>query len=977
MKYVDVVVNVPLTPPRTASIMEGEGEQPAPFAWLDQTFTYEVPLSLQRQIAPGQLVWVPFGGRRLQGIVVGHSDTTSLEETRPVEDIVETRPLLSAGQIELARWISHRYLAPLSQCIWLMLPPGMEEKVETIYQIAPDSPEESRLSDKQREALQLVGTGRGIRSTRIPPRLRGPAEFLVQRGYLVRRTHVKPPRAKPRRIKAARLVGDPAEIERVLGKLLRRNLRASIVETLAQAEAPLSLDELCERAGCRPQVVHGLAKSGVVEIIPPQKSFSLTPKYFETLPALSPAAARLLVFLRERAQGATYQEIYDSTHTTPSSLRSLVSRGLIGENEEPERVRLILPPDRTSISHSGSSHSNERSSPLARIVEFLRREQSSTWISAIYAATGGSMQDLRKLERAGIVRLEMEEVDRDPLAHKEFLRQAGPALTDEQSHAFAEIRRGLEARSTSVYLLHGVTGSGKTEIYLCAIEQVLNQGRQAIALVPEIALTPQTIQRFGARFGSRIGVVHSGLSYGERFDTWRRAREGKIDVLIGPRSALFAPLPRLGLIVIDEEHEPSYKQEGDAGGLHLPLYHTREVALELARSSGASVILGSATPDVETFSRALGGEFKLLELPQRVLAHLSAGEPVRYQELPPVQVVDLRVELREGNSSIFSRSLSGAINDALMAREQVILFLNRRGAATAVLCRACGHTLKCPRCNNPYTLHQIGAETATELVCHHCGKRGRVPRTCPNCGSTRIRGLGLGTEKLEQVVRESFPAARTLRWDWDVTRGKGSHEKILEAFRRGEADVLIGTQMIAKGLDLPRVTLVGVISADTALNLPDFRAGERTFQLLTQVAGRAGRSALGGKVIIQTYTPDHYAVAAAARHDYRAFYEQEIRFRREAAYPPFRPLIRLLFANSRESVAREAGAQLTGALQDRIRRQGLPDVELIGPAPAFFAKWGGQYRYHLILRGKNARTLLAAFPLPLSWRVDVDPMSLL
>ncbi len=977
MKYADIVVNVPLTPPHPSSIKGGEGEYPAPYAWLDQTFTYEVPPPLQEVIAPGQLVWVPFGARRLQGIVVGTSDTTALEETRPVEDIVESRPLLSPRQIELARWIAHRYLAPLSQCIWLMLPPGMEEKVETIYQVAPDAPRENHLTDKQRELLHLVATGHGIKSTRIPPHLRGAAESLFHHGHLVKRAHVKPPRAKPKRIKAVRLVGDPVEIERVLGELQPRNLRASIVETLARAEAPVSLDELCECVGCRPKAVHALVKTGVVEIIPPQKSFSLAPKYFETLPALAPEAARVLVFLRERDKGATFQEIYDVTHTTPSTLRDLESRGLIEQTEEPERVRLILSPNSPPITQRGSSHSKERSSPIARVVEFLRREQNPVWISAVYAATGASMQDLRKLERAGILRLETEEVTRDPLADKEFGRLAGPTLTDEQARAFTEIRRGLEAGSGSVYLLHGVTGSGKTEIYLCAIDEVLNQGRQAIALVPEIALTPQTIQRFGARFGSRIGVVHSGLSYGERYDTWRRAREGKIDVLIGPRSALFAPLPRLGLIVIDEEHEPSYKQEADVGTLHLPLYHTREVALELARSNQASVILGSATPDVETFSRALDGEFKLVELPQRILAHRSAGEPVRYQELPPVEVVDLRVELREGNSSIFSRSLFGAIDDALKAREQVILFLNRRGTASSVLCRACGHALKCPRCNNPFTLHQIGTETATELVCHHCGKRGRVPRHCPNCGSTRIRGLGLGTEKLEQVARESFPGARTLRWDWDVTRGKGSHEKILEAFRRGEADVLIGTQMIAKGLDLPRVTLVGVVNADTALNLPDFRAGERTFQLLTQVAGRAGRSALGGKVIIQTYYPEHYAIAATARHDYRAFYEQEIRFRREAAYPPFRPLVRLLFANSSESEAREASAQLTGALQDRIRRQGLLDVELIGPAPAFFAKWGGQYRYHVLLRGKNARTLLAAFPLPLGWRVDVDPMNLL
>jgi primosomal protein N' (replication factor Y) len=855
MKYADVVVNLPLHPifrPLAKERSEGSSSamaeaevQSAPYAWLDQAFTYHVTPSQEQMIAPGQLVWVPFGARRVEGIVVALKESTALEETRAIGEIVEQRPMLSLSHLELARWMAHRYLAPLSECIWLMLPPGIEEKVETIYQVAAHATATSHLTEKQLELLELVRVSDGIKSTRIPVHLRGSTEALVLHGLLIKQAHVRPPKAKPKRVKSVRLIVGPPE--------------------------PIG------------------APAHTVRRRPPTE---ISPKF-------------------------------------------------------------------------------------NRVLEFLHREGGAAWVSVVYAETGATSQDLRKMERAGMLALESEEVIRDPLRDKKFTTTAAPTLTSEQEQAFAEIRRGLAGQSLGTYLLHGVTGSGKTEIYLKSIEQVLEHGGQAIALVPEIALTPQTIQRFGARFGARIGVIHSDLSYGERYDTWRRARDGKIDVIIGPRSALFAPLPRLGLIVIDEEHEPSYKQEAEMATWRLPLYHAREVALELARLNRASVILGSATPDVETYSRAVAGEFKLLALPQRIVAHGTTAEPVRYQELPPVQVVDLRAELREGNRSVLSRTLYAAIGAALTAHEQVILFLNRRGMATSVLCRTCGLAVKCPRCNNPFTLHQSGGVATKELVCHHCGKRGRVPLTCPNCGSTRVRALGLGTEKLEQIVRESFATARTLRWDRDVTRVKESHEKLLEAFTRGVADVLIGTQMIAKGLDLPRVTLVGVVNADTALNLPDFRASERTFQLLTQVAGRAGRSALRGKVIIQTYYPEHYAIAAAARHDYNSFYEQEMRFRREAAFPPFRPLVRLLFVGAREDETREASTQLARALLDRIRGQGLMDVELVGPAPAFFSKWGGKYRYHLLLRGNNARTLLAAFPLPVGCRVDVDPMNLL
>jgi primosomal protein N' (replication factor Y) len=576
-----------------------------------------------------------------------------------------------------------------------------------------------------------------------------------------------------------------------------------------------------------------------------------------------------------------------------------------------------------------------------------------------------------------------------------------PMLTPDQDRAWSAIQSAicnpwtarsqgrLKSEIPSIFLLHGVTGSGKTEIYLRALAEILAQGKQGLMLVPEIALTPQTIRRFGARF-KRLAVWHSQLSIGERFDIWRKCRDGQVDVLIGSRSALFVPLPNLGLIVLDEEHEPAYKQE------ETPHYHARATALELARLTRAVVILGSATPDLESYHRARRGEWTLLELPQRIMAHVAAVAPrteptqaviatlngvkgkqsppsVRYLELPPVEIVDLRAELKAGNRSMFSRVLEAEMRRVLAASEQVILFLNRRGTATFILCRDCGHVLKCPRCDNPFTYHGVG----DTLVCHHCNRRGRVPNVCPNCKSTRIRYFGIGTEKVEAEVQKMFPEARTLRWDYDVTRGKEAHEKILSAFIRREADILIGTQMIAKGLDLPFVTVVGVISADTALNLPDFRAGERTFQLLTQVAGRAGRSPLGGKVIFQTYNPEHYAIRAAAQHDYAAFYQTEIAFRRAQNYPPFARLIRLIYVSPNERQAQEESARFARVLQQKIARVGLPDVDLIGPAPAFFHRLRGAYRYHLFVRGVNPHALLADLALPLGWRVDVDPVDVL
>jgi primosomal protein N' (replication factor Y) len=591
-----------------------------------------------------------------------------------------------------------------------------------------------------------------------------------------------------------------------------------------------------------------------------------------------------------------------------------------------------------------------------------------------------------------LIALSEEEVWRDPLAGKEFVPVEPPALTDDQQTVWKAIDAALYGDAPPApFLLRGVTGSGKTEIYLRAVEAVLQRGRQAIVLVPEIALTPQTVRRFAARFPGRVSVVHSDLSEGERYDVWRRARSGAIDVLIGPRSAIFAPLPNLGLIAIDEEHDASYKQE------NRPYYHAREVALELARRTASLVIMGSATPSLESAARAQRGEFRLLTLPRRVLGHVqrvraheerfrvdarfeaTAGEAV-YRELPPVDVVDLRAELRAGNTHMFSRRLQAALTETLANGEQAILFLNRRGMATFVSCRDCGHVLKCPRCDTPLTYHEPPQPTnkpATILVCHTCNHREPYPSHCPNCHSARIRYFGAGTQTVEAAVRELFPDARVLRWDRDTTQGKATHEGILQRFVDGQADVLVGTQMIAKGLDLPLVTLVGVITADTALNLPDFRSGERTFQLLAQVAGRAGRGLHAGRAIVQTYHPDHYAVVAAARHDYEAFADQEMAFRSQHAYPPTTRLARLIVRDRDASQARRAAESLAADLDAYLTRRGSGRESIIGPAPCFFTRMAGQYRWHILVRGDDPASLLRDFPLPPGWRIDIDPVNML
>ncbi len=568
---------------------------------------------------------------------------------------------------------------------------------------------------------------------------------------------------------------------------------------------------------------------------------------------------------------------------------------------------------------------------------------------------GVSAQTVRGLEKAGAVRVVSTESLRNPVRlaqenEEANARQMRPVLSAEQRRIAEEILADFDAGSPGTYLIHGITGSGKTEVYMQIVEEMVRRGRQAIVLIPEIALTYQTLLRFYRRFGSRVSVMNSTLSPGEKYDQCERAKNGEIDVIIGPRSALFTPFPKLGVIIMDEEHENSYKSEA------TPKYHARETAARLAGMCGASLVLGSATPSMEAYYRAQSGEYKLYTLKER----LTGGQ------LPTVYTIDLRQELKQGNRSIFSRKLQELLADRLQKGEQSILFLNRRGYAGFISCRACGHVMKCPHCDVSLSEHKGG-----RLICHYCGYSEPKPSVCPKCGSRYISGFKAGTQQIEEKLRELFPNVRTLRMDGDTTKTKDSYEQILSAFSNREADVLIGTQMIVKGHDFPGVTLVGVLAADLSLGANDYRAGERTFQLLTQAVGRAGRGALPGEAVIQTYQPEHYAVTYAAGQDYEGFYNEEILYRELGGYPPAAHMLAVqIFARveSRGQSLAEALAECVRGKMPAERGQEMKDIaqtggerdrmQIIGPAPAAIGRINDIFRFVFYVKSAKYDTLV-------------------
>ena len=788
-------------------------------------FTYRLPAELADRAGLGSLVEVPFGPRRLQGIFCSLAPATDLPRVRDVAEVVDPEPVVTPHQLELAKWISTYYRAPISDVLGAMLPPGLGRKSVSVLEPGP-------------------GDGR----------LTGPQRAVVGAVQAAGRINLDDLRAR----------FPDLDVDRAVTSLVRRTILTRSAE---------------------------LARPAV--------------------------AARTARFVEATAAG------------------------------------------HLALEDGSLKRATRQQAVLARIAG-----TGAVPAAALSRDLPGAAAALAALATKGLVRVEEREDPRSPLARRPLIATNPLDLSPAQRCAYESIRASLQGADGGIFLLHGVTGSGKTEVYLQSIAATLATGRQAIMMVPEISLTPQAIERVAGRFSGRVAVLHSKLSAGERVDEWQRIRRGEADVVVGPRSALFGPLPHPGLIVVDEEHDPSYKQDVS------PRYHARDAAAMLGRMTGATVVFGSATPDVGTYHAAQRGRIRLLELPDRPVWEGNG----RARPMPPVEIVDMRHELKAGNRSIFSAQLLEALDRTLADGHQALLFLNRRGSATVVLCRDCGFVVRCPNCDIPMTYHSA----ASRLICHRCDRRAISPRVCPLCASPRIRYLGIGTQRVEEEVARLFPSARVLRWDRDVTGGKEAHERIVGTFARHEADILVGTQMIAKGLDFPLVTLVGVIAADTGLHLPDFRAPERSFQLLTQVAGRAGRASLPSRVVVQTYTPEHYAIQAAQQHDYHRFYREEMSFRQSAVYPPFARLVRFVYSGEKESECRESASELRAFLERAIAEEGLSGTEIIGPAPCFVARVKNRYYWQVIARGTDRAGLHPLVDyVPAGWAIDVDPVDLL
>ncbi len=789
-------------------------------SYLD-AYSYQVPEELADRVKLGAAVLVPFGTSQVIGYVVGFEDTPAVERIRAILAVIDSPITLGDDLIELAAWMSRRYVCGLSRCAHSALPGVIQCKVKGVVELldASVSPDSSVVT-----ALVEAGGSLPLESVRaISSSTMAQVRKLEKSGALVRHYVLVPPEGK---------------------ELLVPAVELAISHEAVESE------------------IHSLSRS--------------------------PKRVAVLRYVLEHGTGPT-SKICAETGVTASVVAGLVTKGIL------RRTKLNV---RRGVAHT------------------------------LVAST----------------------------AHYE--------LTPAQQGALDAVVEGIDTRAYGTTLLHGVTASGKTEVYLRAIEHATALGQRSLVLLPEISLTAQVLNIFRTRFGDRVAVLHSGLSAGERFDEWTRSQNGEVDIVLGARSAIFAPVDNLGLVIVDEEHEPSYKQDSD------PRYHGRDVALQRARQSGALAVLGSATPAIESYYLAKAGKYRLVALKERI-----ANRP-----LPKVEITDLRDEFQKGKATIFTERLTDGIKDRLGRGHQVILFQNRRAYATFLLCRECGYTATCPNCSVSLKLH--AAEKMTR--CHHCDYEHPAPSVCPTCGGMKIGKFGIGTERIEEEVRSVFPEARVLRMDRDTTTHKGSHGAILDAFRHREADILVGTQMIAKGLDFPGVTLVGVISADTSLNVPDFRAGERTFQLLSQVAGRAGRGTDPGEVVVQTFNPDHYAVVAAAAHDYESFYEQEIEIRRELSYPPFSAIVNVVAADSDENQCRKRLNELADRVTQRRVLGGAP-IDVRGPVPASVAKLRGEYRWHVIFqspdRGSLMRALRSALDALPSVRrkvvVDVDPSTML
>jgi primosomal protein N' (replication factor Y) (superfamily II helicase) len=790
---------------------------------LDQPFTYGLPLTLRHRVKPGSRLLVPFGPRKLTGVILRCHDEAPAVATREALRLLDSEPVLDAELLALGRWIAGYYCAPLGEVLRGMLPLASEIRRGKVWS----------LTDAGRDAARQLLLG-----------------------------------SSP---------DDP--VTQVLRLLEKRPLNAAY-----------------------------LAK---------------------TLP------------LADRA------------------IRALERKGfIVSEQVQTERDPLRAPSERLRV-ELGAGGEAKLNKPERELRAFLELHPGSHNLKELESAIRNVSAAARSLARKGIVSLKPENaaMNTGPIRVRHDLNPA-------QAAAYEQIRCAILKREFHTFLLHGVTGSGKTEVYLSCIEAAQAEGRSALLLVPEIALTPQMAGQFFSRFGDRVAILHSAFTDVERTEQWRRIRSGAASVVVGTRSGVFAPVRNLGLIVVDEEHDGSYKQE------ETPRYNGRDVAIVRAQHAGACVILGSATPSLESRYNVERGKSTLLELPGRIEA----------RPMPTVELIDMREEFLETRKqATFSRKLIEAIGQRIENGEQTIVLLNRRGFSSFVACRACGERVQCINCSLTLTYHKRDRR----LLCHYCGYAEKVPQVCPKCQHEHIYFLGLGSERVEEELHQAFPAARVARLDRDTVTGKRQYETILNDFREGNYDLLVGTQMIAKGHDIPNVTLVGVVSADIGLGMPDFRAAERTFQLLTQVAGRAGRGNVPGIVLVQTINPDHYAVRLAAAQDYPAFYEKELNFRRMMHYPPFSAMANILVRSEKKEMAMRMSTELGHRLLPAPEK-----IRVMGPAEAPVPRLKNEYRYQFLIKAASRKTLnellqrIRSYALENKWPatslvIDVDPLTLM
>lgn len=803
------------------------------------TFDYEIPHKLIGLVKSGCLVEVPFGPRLIQGIVLEIMESTDIESIKEIFSLLDAEPVLTDRQLQMAEWLSRHTLATLSQCVDLMVLPGLSKQADVIY-----SPGENKLSDNVNPLYKKLF-------------------YLVQQKGEIR----------------------GKQIDLTFGKIGWRN------------------------------AAHLLTQQKI-----------LTVRHFLPRPSLHPRMVR-------RVQLAIKTE--DIDYSNPSVF----------------------------------SRSEQRMKTRRAVMEYLASHPEPIDLQWLRANLPFELQntDLVALEEAEWIRLWETEVIRDPV--DKFLPEIFDrhTLTPAQSYAWNQISLSIHANSEGILqkpiLLFGVTGSGKTELYLRAVEEILAQGKRVLWLVPEISLTPQTISRILHRFPGQVGLVHSRLTEGERYDTWRRIRAGKINIVVGARSALFSPINDLGLIIIDECHDSSFYQ-----GEFQPYYNAIDFSIAYAETCNAMCIMGTATPEISRYYMAKVEGWRVLHLPERI------AKDNLIPKLAKVHVVDMRNELRQGNRSIFSYLLQQQLRETLNKGNQSILFLNRRGSTGHIFCRVCGYVMRCPRCNLPMTAH--GKEDI--LRCHQCNYRKEKPASCTQCGSNAFRQLGIGTETVEREINKLLPDARVLRWDSDSVQQSELKDIGLIHFRNRHYDILIGTQMVTKGLDFPGVSLVGMILADVGLNLPDFRSSERVFQLLVQVAGRAGRGSTAGDVILQTFQPDHKAIQAAANQNYDQFYQWELEQRRSLTYPPFSRLTRIEIRDNKSDMVSEKAARLATLLRGWLEQDDCERVDLIGPVPCFYERIRGLYRWQIILRGMNYLSVLQKHSQELlPFRVELDPLNLL